>query len=105
MHRLPQAVEGIARFPEAMGRGAHAGRGDEETARRGTGIARVMRTENMDRTITTQKEQIDRMVSGAENALKFVLSLKEKDNSKTHGTFCSTIPPLRWNTSTKARGW
>ncbi|MEE9152360.1 MAG: hypothetical protein V3U20_11105 [Thermoplasmata archaeon] len=46
-----------------------------------------MRTENIDRTITTQKEQIDRMVSGAENALKFVLSLKEKDNSKTHRDF------------------
>lgn len=38
-----------------------------------------MRSENFDKLSSTGKEQIDKMVSGAENILRFVLSLKEKD--------------------------
>jgi hypothetical protein len=62
-----------------MGRGVNTGRRNEKTARGRTGVARVMKKENNAGSSSLGKERIDRMMSGAENALRFVLSLKEKD--------------------------
>jgi hypothetical protein len=63
-----------------VGRGVDFGGGDEETTGGRTGIAGVMKLYDYDDTEHNAYENVNNMVFGAQNALKFILSLKEKDN-------------------------
>jgi hypothetical protein len=63
-----------------VGRGVDLGGGDEETAGGRTGITGVMKLYDSDDPKPITNEHVNEMVFGAQNALKFILSLKEKDN-------------------------